>query len=182
MKKFLIVTTLILSTVFSGNTKAGLITISTDQDNVAVGEMIELSLSATGFDAFDSFGINVDFNTSLFSFLPASFSSELSPFGMVSNQVSTGVAISFLDFFPTSGDFLLGKFKLMALEAGSTDFELVVNEFSLSDPFNPFAIATPVNAGVSDPVPASVIGVPEPTTFAIFALGMIGLVIRSIKK
>lgn len=182
MKKFLIVATLILSATFGGNAKAGLITISTDQDNVSVGEMIELTLNATGFDAFDTFGIHVDFDTSLFSFLPASFTSDLSNFAMVWNQVGNGVAIGFVDFLPTSGDFLLGKFNLIALDNGSTNFSLVVNEFSLSDPFDPFAVATIVNADIGGQASASVVGVPEPSTLVIFTLGFIGLLARSYKK
>jgi len=177
MKKFLIVATLILSATFGGNAKAGLITVSADQDNVSIGEMIELTLNATGFDAFDTFGINVDFDTSLFSFLPATFTSELSTFGMLWNQVGSGVAIGFVDFFPASGDFLLGKFKLVALEAGATNFNLVVNEFSLSDPFDPFAIATPVNADVSRAAFASV---PEPGTLSIMFIALISLI--SLKR
>jgi hypothetical protein len=177
MKNFLIVATLILSATFGGNAKAGLITVSIDQDNVSVGDMIELTLNATGFDEFDTFGINVDFDTSLFSFLPATFTSDLPTFGMLWNQVGNGVAIGFVDLFPASGDFLLGKFNLIALENGATNFSLVVNEFTLSDPFDPFAVATPVNADTSRAAFASV---PEPGTLSIMFIALVSLV--SLKK
>ena len=182
MKNFLIVVTIILSVFFGGNAKAGLITVSIDQNSVGVGETVEVTLYASGFDSFDIFDLNVNFDTSMFSFLPLTFMSDLPSFGLLSNQVASGVAISFLDFFPSSGDFLLAKFELTALLSGFTNFDLVVNEFALSDPFDIFALATPVNAGVSGQASATVASVPEPSTLAIFALGMMGLASRRFKK
>jgi|TARA_R110001592_G_scaffold141605_2_gene363362 hypothetical protein len=182
MKKLLIVATLILSATFGGNANAGLITLSADQSDVLVGEMMEITLNATGFDEFDAFSLNVDFDTSVFSFLPTTFTSELSPFAMLWSQVGSGVAIGFVDFIPSSGDFILGKFTLQAIKAGTADFSVVVNEFTLSDPFDILAVATPVNADVLGPVSASVTDVPEPSTLAIFALGLMGLMTRSLKK
>ncbi|MBA6353512.1 MULTISPECIES: PEP-CTERM sorting domain-containing protein [unclassified Colwellia] len=183
MKKLLIVATLILCATFGGNANAGLITLSADQSDVLVGEMMEITLNATGFDEFDVFSLNVDFDTSVFSFLPSTFTTELSrPFIMEFNQVGSGVAIGFVNFTPSSGDFLLGKFTLQAIGAGTTDFSLVVNEFTLSDPLDFFAVATPVNADVLGRVSASVTDVPEPSTLAIFALGLMGLMTRSLKK
>ncbi len=175
MKKFLIMATLILSVTFGGNAKAGLITISVDQDNVAIGEMIELTLNATDFDAFDSFDISVDFDTNLFEFL--TFTTDLPGLALVFPFDSFGIVIGYSDFTPSSGSLLLGTIKLMALEAGSTSFNLMVNEFSLSDPNDNLAVGTSVSADVSRPAFASV---PEPGTFAIMFIALVSLV--SLKR
>jgi hypothetical protein len=176
MKKFLIIATLILSTTFGNNAKAGLITVSVDQDNILDGEMIELTLNATGFELFDVFSLNVDFDTSVFSFLPATFISDLELDGIfATNQVASGLAISYTGFFPSSGDFLLGQFKLSALDNGFSSFSLLVNEFGLVD-FATFEL-TSVNADVSKPAFASV---PEPGTLSIMFISLISLL--SLKR
>jgi hypothetical protein len=174
MKKFLMITTLIVSIALSAQVKAGLITVSVDKSSVGVGETVELTLNATNFDAFDFFDLTVNFDTTLFSFSAASLSSGLWGI-MEANEVTSGVAISFVDFIPTSGDFLLAGFELTALESGSTNFDTVVNEFGLSDPFDIFAPATPVNAEVSGQAFTSVTSVPEPGMLSIMLLGLIAL-------
>lgn len=176
MKKFLMITAFIVSLALSGHVKAGLITISVDQDSVAVGEVVELTLSATGFDSFDLFDLNINFDTALFSFVPQTFESDLPDFGMLWNQVSNGVAISFVDFFPSSGDFLLAKFELTAIESGLTNFDVVINEFYASDPFDVFAPATAVNAEVSGQAFTSITSVPEPSMLLIMFLGLMALI------
>jgi len=176
MKKFLMITGFILAIALSGQANAGLITVSVDQDSVAVGESVELTLSATAFEEFDVFDLNINFDTSLFTFMPQTFASDLDDFSLLWNQVTNGVAISFVDFFPASGDFLLAKFELTAIESGSTNFDLLVSEFSLSDPFDIFAPATPVNAEVSGQAFASVTSVPEPGMLSILFLGLLALV------
>ncbi|WP_083277847.1 PEP-CTERM sorting domain-containing protein [Colwellia sp. PAMC 20917] len=52
----------------------------------------------------------------------------------------------------------------------------------MSDPLDFFAVATPVNADALGQVSASVTDVPEPSILAIFALGLMGLMTRSLKK
>jgi len=175
MKKFLMITAFIISLALSGQVKAGLITVSVDQDNVAVGETVQLTLSGTDFDAFDLFDLNINFDTALFSFMPATVDSDL--WGILeANEVTSGVAISFVDFSPTSGDFLLASFELTALSSGFTNFGLMVNEFGLSDPIDIFAPATPVNAEVTGQVFTSVTSVPEPGMLSIMLLSLVTLI------
>jgi hypothetical protein len=181
MKNFLMITAFIITTVLSAQVKAGLITVLVDQNNVSIGETVELTLTATNFDAFDIFDLAVNFDTELFSFIPQTFESDLPGFGLFWNQVSNGVAISFVDFLPSSGDFLLAKFELTALQAGSSHFDLIVNEFALSDPIDIFAPATAVDAQVSGQVFTSVTSVPEPGMLSIMLLGFMAFVCRKRK-
>ena len=155
-----------------------MITILVDQNNVEVGETIEVTLNATGFDQFDFFDLNLNFDTALFSFIPLSFSSDLPTLAMAWDQVSNGVAISFLDFFPSSGDFVLGQFELTAISTGVSNFSLVVNEFALSDPIDIFAPPTIVNAEVSGQVSASV---PEPSALSVMLIGLLLLISNGLK-
>jgi hypothetical protein len=181
MKRFLMITAFILTIVLSTQVKAGLITVSVDQNNVSIGETIELTLTATNFDAFDIFDLEVNFDTALFSFIPQTFESDLPDFGMLWNQVSNGVAISFVDFLPASGDFLLAKLELTALQVGSNHFDLVVNEFALSDPIDILSPATPVDAQVSGQAFTSVTSVPEPGMLSMMLLGFMALFCRKRK-
>jgi len=181
MNKFFMITAFILSIVLSGQVSAGMITVSVDQDSVTVGESVELTLSATDFDEFDVFDLDINFNTALFNLMPQTFESDLPDFSLLWNQVTNGVAISFVDFFPSSGDFLLAKFELTALESGSTNFDVVVDEFSLSDPLDIFAPATPVHAQVSGQASTLVTSVSEPGMLSIMFLSLIALISRNKK-
>ncbi len=178
MKTFLMIIGFVLAMASSGQVNAGLITVSVDQETIAVGETVELTLSATDFDEFDFFDVDINFDTALFSVMPETFESNLSEFSLVWSQLTGGLAISFVDFFPTSGDFLLAKLDLTALKSGSTNFDLVVDEFALSDPLDIFAPATPINVEVAGQAFTSVTSVPEPGTLSIMCLALMALISR----
>lgn len=177
---------LLITIQLSGYANAGTINSSVDRVSVNTGDIIEITLLATSFDAFDVFDLALEFDTSLFTYEPNSLVSDLpssAPFGLFVNEVADGVALSFADFFPyTGGDFLLANFTLTALEVGFTDFTLLTNEFSLSDPFDIFAAPVDLVVEISGKPGTTVTAVPEPSTFILFALTIMAFGVYRVKK
>lgn len=107
------------------NVNAGLISIVISDTNVDIGETVSVTLNATGFGDFDTFDFDFDFNTSIFSYDASTLVSDLSSGIFEVNQVDgEGMALSFLDFAPRSGDFLLASFDLIAQSAGVATFSM----------------------------------------------------------
>ena len=161
---------------------AGLITLSTDASEVAVGDTVEVTLSATGMDMFDVFDLDVLFDTSLFSYNLFSLNSDLPGGFLFENQTPTGLAISFFDLLPyPGGDFTLARFELTALSSGISNFNLTIDEFSLSDPFDIFAPATPLNVTAVSQAQVQVSQVPEPSSVALL-LSALALILTRREK
>lgn len=180
MKNLIMTLLVIVAAHLPLSANAGIITVSVDQTEVAVGDSVEVSLLATGFDFFDVFDLDVLFDSSVFSYDSASFSSDLPsfPFGVSALETPTELAISFVDFLPyAGGDFMLAQFNLTALTAGVTDFSLNISEFSLSDPFDIFAPAQQLSVSVDGQSSVTVTSVPEPTTvfLMLVAIAVISL-------
>lgn len=147
---------------------ANMISIEISDTNVSVGEVVSVNLLATNFEDFDTFDFDFDFDTSVFNYDPTSLASALD-FGLVFevNQVADGMALSFLDFFPVSGSFLLASFDLIAVGEGSTSFSF--SDVSFSDSF--FATDLEVNTSARDAAKVS-----APATLGLFAMAAIALI------
>ena len=148
------------------NVNAGIITIETTDTNVDIGETVSVNINATGFAPFDTFDFDFDFDTSIFGYDPSTLVSDLSSgfFFDVGQVDGQGMALSFLDFFPKNGDFLVASFDLISLSAGSTSFSLGDGDFSQTDILgNVFGIAVDTSANQS-------VQVSTPATLGIFAI------------
>lgn len=169
------------------NANAGLISIDLSSNNVAQGDNITVTLSASNFASFDWFDMLLNFDTTQFSLDPLSVASDLNildPFSIFeASQVSTGIAFSYLGFDSISGDFLLASFTLKSLKAGLTDFYFSLPigsggffnsaSFSALDNIDMAAMVTVSASKSTTPVP-------EPTSIALMLLAFIGLIrIRS---
>ena len=164
MKKF--IAALALFVGLSAN--ANIISIELGDTNIAVGETVTVSLLATGFEDFDTFDFNFDFDTSVFSYDASTLLSDLS-LGLVFevNQVPDGMALSFFDFNIVNGDFLLASFDLIAVDEGLTNF-------TLSDAIFADGPVTSLVVDTSDAVVASA-SVSAPATLSLFAIAILGL-------
>lgn len=183
MKKVLTVLTLLIG--FQAN--AGLITIATNQDSVNVGDSVTVSLTGSDFDVFDMFNFDFLFDTTIYDFAESSLSSDLpllDEFFDAEGLRATSFADSgvFFDFYQwdevfTDGDeFVLASFDLTAIGSGDNTFSFAESYFS-SDVTGNFFVDT--SAQLNSQVQS--VSVPEPTTFAIFTLGLMGLAIRRFK-
>ncbi|WP_158970445.1 hypothetical protein [Paraglaciecola sp. L3A3] len=175
MKKF--IATLALFVGLQAN--AGIIGLELSDTNTNVGENVQVTLSGTGFDAFDTFNLEVEFDTSLFSFNPLSVGGDLFdaiPFIFEVTEQAYGIAISFIDFIPfVGGDFTIATFDLTAMAKGDTDFELA--NIEAYDYFAPIDAAEEANLDVSIAIADSTTSteVSAPATLGLFALATFGI-------
>lgn len=180
MKKYIML--IMLLTGF--NAKAGVIEIKLDQTSTTIGSSVEVSLLASNFDAFDLFNFDFIFDSPIFSYDPLSLQSDLPlddgflTLGLIGTSLLNHLALSFFDFDSfAGGDFLLAKFKLTAIGNGVSNFSLENVEF-----YEPFAIDQMVNIDSSSIESATVIGVPEPTTWLLLIPALFMLKRRQIGK
>lgn len=167
MKKF--IAALALFVGLSAN--ANVINIAVSDSNVALGETVSVSLIASGFEDFDSFDFDFDFDTSVFSYDSSSLISDLS-FGLAFevNQVADGMALSFFDFSPVNGDFLLASFDLIALSSGFSSFS--IGDLLFSDTI----FQTDLVVTADNTLEVEVSDVPAPATLGLLTLALFGLV------
>jgi len=146
---------------------ASVISIQVSDTNVSVGETVSVSLLATGFEDFDTFDFDFDFDTSVFNYDASSLISDLS-FGLAFevNQVADGMALSFFDFFPVNGDFLLASFDLLAVGEGSSSFTF--SDTLFSDTF----LQTELEVDTSD---SDAVDVSTPATLGLFGMAALAL-------
>lgn len=183
MKKLLTILVVLSGLAASLQANAGMINVQVSPNNIGVGDSVEVSLLATGFAPFDVFDMDLEFDTSLLSYNPASLMSDLPlfdvmtlTFGLEVNEVATGVALSFVDLLPfAGGDFLLAKFELNGLADGVAMLGLADMAFSLSDPMDPFAPATELGVDGSDVDGVIINTVPEPGILALVLLAGLGM-------
>ncbi|WP_281558862.1 PEP-CTERM sorting domain-containing protein [Thalassomonas sp. RHCl1] len=165
----------ILLTFLTGFTAhAGLIDIELSTNQLLQGESLEIQLNAHDFAGFDYFDLDFTFDSSIFSLDLTSLVTDLAPFGFVSSQTTSGLAISFIDFSANSGDFLLAGFTLTALNPGSSSFS-----FEPSGNFYAPGTSSPLtgidfSATASAEVAAQV---PEPAGSALLLLALSGLLL-----
>ncbi|WDE01045.1 cohesin domain-containing protein [Thalassomonas actiniarum] len=165
----------ILLTFLTGfNAHAGLIDIELSTDRLLQGESLEIRLNARDFAEFDYFDLDFSFDSSIFSLDLTSLVTDLDPFGFVSSQTASGLAISFLDFSANSGDFLLAAFTLTALNPGSSSFSFEPdgNFYApgTSSPLTDIDFSAAASAQVTAPVP-------EPGGSALLLLALTGLLL-----
>jgi hypothetical protein len=186
MKNIITVIVLLMTIHLSGYVNAGIITTSADKLNVNIGDTVEINLLASSFDSFDVFDLALVFDTSLFTYEPNSLVSDLpssAPFGLFVNEVATGVALSYVDFLPyVGGDFLLANFTLTALKVGFTDFNLLTNEFSLSDPLDIFSTPIDLVVDISGNPGTNITAVPEPSTLLLFILTIMAFGVYRVRN
>lgn len=112
---------LLLSALMAFQSQAGVIQIQTTQDPLAVNDHVVVELVASNFSEFDLFDLDFIFDSSIFSFEPASLFSDLaSAFIFEVNANGNRLSFSFLDWAAMSGDFLLARFELKALKNGGS--------------------------------------------------------------
>jgi len=168
MKKLLIM----LMLVIGFNANAGLITLDVSNSEIAVGDSINISISAQNFDFTDTFSFNLAYDSSIFAYDEFSLISDLffsNPIGIFEVNAFDGyIAFSFLDLdlkpIP-NGDFVLASFNLTALVEGTSSFLFTDVEFYQ----NGF---TPVNVNSSSNALVKVVDVPEPATWVLFLLAL----------
>jgi hypothetical protein len=112
---------------------ANVIEIELDKTQVGPNEILNVNLVANFTDPVDEFDFDFLFDTSVFSFVDGSASTDLpndgfdTIFSIAANP--TGVGMGFIDFV---GGFLDGEyfinFDLMADAAGDSSFDLAVNK------------------------------------------------------
>ncbi|KXI28596.1 PEP-CTERM sorting domain-containing protein [Paraglaciecola hydrolytica] len=169
MKKLIVV----LAFFIGFNANAGLINVDISNPTVSVGGTTELSILGAGFDPFDTFEFQLEFDTSLFSIDLVSMVSDLgdaSDFIFEVTEQSYGIALSFINFdLFTSSEFIAAKINLTAIAKGSTSFNLanvIVEDFYGQGPID-FDIDGQLPAGVD------VTGaVPAPATLGLFAVAL----------
>lgn len=156
------------------NANAGLISVEVDSPNVSVGGVTELTILGSGFDPFDTFSFELEFDTSLFSIDLASMVSDLgdaSDFIFEVTEQSYGIALSFSNFaLFSASDFVALHLNLIAIAQGSTSFSLVnviVEDFFGQGPIDFDSQSAPgveVTAAVS-----------APATLTLFAVALFAL-------
>jgi len=166
MKKLLIMLMLVLGC----NANAGLITLDVSNSEIAVGDSINISISAQNFDFTDTFSFNLAYDSSIFAYDEFSLISDLffsNPIGIFEVNAFDGyIAFSFLGFDPIpTGGFVLASFNLTALAEGTLNFLFTDVEFYR----NGF---TPVNVNSSSNALVKVVDVPEPATWVLFLLAL----------
>ena len=168
MKKLFI----LLAFLTGFNAHAGFIDIDVNADQLLVGESLEIRLNALDFAEFDYFDLDFSFDSSVFALDMSSIITDLDPFGFVTSQTATGLAISFIDFSANSGDFLLAGFTLTALAPGHSDFS-----FEPDGNFYAPGSASPLaNINLSAQTSAQVLAqVPEPAGNALLLLALTAL-------
>jgi hypothetical protein len=122
----------VLAIFFGFQASANVIEIELDKTQFGPDEILNVNLVANFTDPVDEFDFDFLFDTSVFSFVDGSASTDLpkdgfeTTFSMAANP--TGVGLGFIDFV---GGFLDGEyfinFDLMADAAGESSFDLAVN-------------------------------------------------------
>lgn len=166
MKKLIAALTLLLSL----QANAGVISIELNNDYVNVGDVVEVTVLATEFNAFDTLNVDIEFDTSLFSVDELSLGGDLftaDPFATFFSGQVFGAAFTFLSFdLFAGGDFTIATFDLTAIAAGGTEFlltNILANDFA----FGPIdAVAADQNVSVK---------VSAPATLGLFVLALMGL-------
>ncbi|WP_440875080.1 PEP-CTERM sorting domain-containing protein [Thalassotalea sp. PLHSN55] len=173
MKKTIFI---MIALTMSLSARAGLITLEVSDNNVSLGDTLQVSVIGSGFDFFDTLSLDVEFDTSLFSIdnvdifgdiSPAHVGGDLiaiNPFIFNLSAQSFGVALSFLDFIPfIGGDFVIATFDVTAVANGTSDF-MLTNVLAAD-------FITPVDATVSSQQVN--VSVPEPATLGMLFLAAI---------
>lgn len=157
------------------NTQAGVISVELSEQNLSAGDIVEVSILGTGFSEFDSLSVDLEFDTSLFSFDEFSLGGDLfnaDPFGLIVSEQPFGVALTFLSFIPfIGGDFTIATFDLIAITGGETDFSLKNEIAGLFDPI----LFDSVDVGATAVDSKLVASVSAPATLGLFALAGLGL-------
>ncbi|MDO6508809.1 PEP-CTERM sorting domain-containing protein [Colwellia sp. 4_MG-2023] len=185
MKKFIITiaTAFVLAT--SINVQAGLIDIELSNNDVALGNTLNVKLWGSSFTEFDTLFVDLEFDISLYSFQPATVQSELPLFdGLWGLEVTEQFFGANLTFYGETsftdqnidGDdqFLLASFDLLAIAEGNSDFQID----TLYGPLVALGLGDSQLIDVGPSVNAVSTSVPEPSSFAIFMLSALMLVRR----
>ncbi len=173
MKKLLAALTFFIG--FSA--QASIISVSVSESEVTVGEAVNVTVVADMTEDFDALSFQLEYDTSLFTYEPTSFSSDLDaffPFLIEQGSESYGFAFAFLDFVPApSGMYNVASFTLSALSAGSTDFVLSLVEA---------AHLTPIQIDIDSQVPANTVisaaQVSAPSTIVLLSIALLGFAAR----
>ncbi|MDU0352579.1 hypothetical protein RS130_00435 [Paraglaciecola aquimarina] len=181
MKKLLVA----LACFVGFSAQAGMIDVELSDTNPGIGDTVQVSILGSGFDAFDTLTVDLEFDTHLFAIDnlntfgeidPTTVSSDLAVAGLTStggflalSAQTFGVALTFLDFdLFAGGDFTIASFSLTAITNGVSDFELaniIASDFFLG-PVSAEASDTTVRAKVSAPTTLSL--------FVITGLALLG--------
>jgi hypothetical protein len=185
MKKFLAVLTLLIG--FQAN--AGLITINSDQDVSQIGDTVNITLIGSGMEAFDYFDLNFNFDASIYSFLPSSLSSDLDLLDeaypgeglTATSRTGRGIFFNFYqwdEYIYAGQNSVLASFQLRAIAAGANVFNFGKSYFEGANG----EVAVRLDSVLNTQVTSTSTSVPESSTFALFALGMMGLLTRRVSK
>ena len=179
MKNKSLVCAFLFGVLLAFQSQAGVIQIQTTADPLSVEDRVVVELVASNFSEFDLFDLDFIFDSSIFSFEPASLFSDLaSAFIFEVNASGNRLSISFLDWAAMSGDFLLARFELKALKNGSSALSIGQADFYAPG-------SSDVMAGIqSNSVQLNVgaAAVPAPAAIVLMLSGLLLLLCRSQRR
>ncbi|WP_158971151.1 hypothetical protein [Paraglaciecola sp. L3A3] len=178
MKKFIAALTLLIGLSANANT----ISIQLSDTDINLGETVQVSLLATGFEMFDTFDFDLEFDTSTFSYDPTTLVSDVAdtlPLIFEVNDAANGMAFSFFEPMAfAGGDFLLASFSLTATDIGDIGFSLADSVFADSLFQSELTVDTTARSQISV---TEQVAVSAPATVGILAMSMLLMLVRSRK-
>lgn len=163
-----------LALMVSFTANANLITVEISDDAISLGDTVQVTVLASMLEDFDTFGFELEFDTSVLTYDASSFYSDLTVFSDFIFDVSSqpyGFAFSFLNFFAVpADDYVLARFDLSAVTEGTSGFSLTNVVAGLFDPQTLEVNTLQVQVDPQNPS----VDVPEPVSLAVIAIGLLG--------
>lgn len=150
--------------------KANVVEIELTNTDVALGDTTQLTLSANGFEGFDFFQFDLNYDISLFSYDPLSFFSEIGAldWDIVAEENVDGMSFLFFGTPVLAGNNILAQFNLLAIAVGEATFSL--SNVIFGDVTSDLIVDSSAQKN------AFASAVPEPSSLVIISLAGLALV------
>jgi hypothetical protein len=154
--------------------KANVINIDLSNTNLAVGDTTQVTLTADSFESFEYFEFDLNYDNTIFSFVPSSFFSDIGTrdVDMVAEENPFGMTFLFFGTPVLAGTHVLARFNLLAIAAGDPTFSLLNVDF--------LGAVDGLNVDSSAQATAKASAVPEPSSLVLFSL--VGLTLLSLRR